>query len=200
MFHPELERRVADVETARGPEAYAAMRRLWSVWDRARPEHVEQALLSASGNGKLAPPVRAYAATLAALARVRRGDLKSASAEIARLGYVDRWLVIGPFDNEGKSGLDTAFGPELTLDKPIVPGRAESGKERPVRWRAVPREFPHGFVNLGSLVRPEQKICGYATTFVRDTAAKRKVIERVGFKPFALYRIALSLIVLAFLV
>jgi tetratricopeptide (TPR) repeat protein/transglutaminase-like putative cysteine protease len=173
MFHPDLERRAADVEAARGPEAYAALRRLWSVWDRARPEHVEQALLSASGNAKLSPPVRAYAATLGALARVRRGDLKSASTEIARLGYVDRWLVIGPFDNEGKSGLETAFGPELTLDKPIVPGRAESGKERPVRWRAVPREFPHGFVNLGSLVRPEQKICGYATTFVRGAAAER---------------------------
>jgi transglutaminase-like putative cysteine protease/tetratricopeptide (TPR) repeat protein len=173
MFHPDLERRVADVEAARGPEAYAAIRRLWSAWDRARPSHVEEALLSASGNAKLDPPVRAYAATLGALARVRRGDLKSAATEIARLGYVDRWLVIGPFDNEGKAGLDTAFGPELSFDKPIVFGRAESGKERPVRWRAVPREFPHGFVSMGSLMRPEQKVCGYATTFVRDKASKR---------------------------
>jgi hypothetical protein len=173
MFHPDLERRVADVEAARGPEAYAAIRRLWSAWDRARPSHVEEALLSASGNAKLDPPARAYAATLGALARVRRGDLKSAATEIARLGYVDRWLVIGPFDNEGKAGLDTAFGPELSFDKPIVFGRAESGKERPVRWRAVPREFPHGFVSMGSLMRPEQKVCGYATTFVRDKASKR---------------------------
>jgi tetratricopeptide (TPR) repeat protein/transglutaminase-like putative cysteine protease len=173
LFHPDLERRLADIEAARGPEAYAAIRRLWSVWDRARPLHVEEALLQTSGNPKLTPPVRAYAATLGALARVRRGDVKSASTEISRLGYVDRWLVIGPFDNEGKSGLATAFGPELSLDKPIVPGRAESGKERPVRWRAVPREFPHGFVNLGSLVRPEQKICGYATTYVRDPDEKR---------------------------
>lgn len=177
LFHPDLEKRVADVEAARGPEAYAAIRRLWAAWDRARPAHVEEALLDASRNVKLAPPVRAYAATLGALARVRRGDLKSAATEISRLGYVDRWLVIGPFDNEGKAGLDTAFGPELSFDKPIVPGRAESGKERPVRWRAVPREFSHGFVSFGSLLRPEQKICAYATTFVRDEAgAKARAI------------------------
>jgi cellulose synthase operon protein C len=167
MFHPELARRLTAVDTARGPEAYAAIRRVWSAWDRARPAHVEDALLGVSRNDKLDPPVRAYAATLAALARVRRGDLKSAAMDVERLGYVDRWLVIGPFDNEGKAGLDTPFGPELSFDKPIVPGRVESGKERPVRWRAVPREFPHGFVSLGALVRPEQKICGYATTFVR---------------------------------
>lgn len=42
-----------------------------------------------------------------------------------------------------------------------------------MRWRAVPREFPHGFVSLGALVRPEQKICGYATTFVRGRAAEK---------------------------
>jgi cellulose synthase operon protein C len=174
LFHPDLVRRAGEVESARGPEAYAAIRRVWSAWDRARPAHVEEALLGFSRNEKLEPPVRAYAATLAALARVRRGDLKSAATEIERLGYVDRWLVIGPFDNEGKSGLDTAFGPELSLDKPIVPGRAESGKERPVRWRVVPREFPHGFVSLGALVRPEQKICGYATTYVRGRGGEKR--------------------------
>jgi len=174
-FHPDLEARIGELRTARGPEAYAAIRRIWSSWDRAKPLHVEEALALAAEDQKLAPPVRSYAAVLAAFSRVRRGDLKSAEAAITALGYVDRWLVVGPFDNEGKAGLDVAYGPELTLDGPIVPGRAESGKERPVRWRVIPREFTHGVVSFGSLLRPEQKICAYATTFVRARDEKKSM-------------------------
>lgn len=173
VFHPDLGARVAELEAARGPEAYAALRRVWASWDRANPTHVEEILLAAREDPRLAAPHRVYAGVLAALARVRRGDLRAGRDAIARLGYVDRWAVIGPFDNEGKAGLDTAFGPELELGSPIVPGRAQSGKERPVRWRPVPREFPYGFVNFGALLRPEQKVCAYATTFVQAKAGTR---------------------------
>src|SRR5262245_56298654 len=117
------------------------------------------------------------------MARVRRGDLRAARDRIAGLGYVERWAVIGPFDNEGKAGLEQAYAPELEFTKPIVPGSAESGKERPVRWRLIPREFPHGFVNFASLMRPETKICAYATTFVKakaGTRAPRKASVWIG--------------------
>jgi cellulose synthase operon protein C len=172
LFHPDLGERIAELQAARGPEAYAALRRVWASWDRASPAHVEEILLAARENPRLSPALRVYAGVLAGLARVRRGDLRAGRDAIAALGYVDRWAVIGPFDNEGKSGLDTAFGPELELGNPIVPGRAQSGKERPVRWRGVPREFPHGFVNFGSLLRPDQKVCAYATTFVQAKQGK----------------------------
>jgi tetratricopeptide (TPR) repeat protein/transglutaminase-like putative cysteine protease len=166
-FHPELTRRLASLDRARGAEGYAALRRLWSTWDRANPTHVEQALLAAESDAKLAPPLRVYAGTLSAFARVRLGDFRNARDKFQRLGYVDRWLVVGPFANEGKEGLETPFGPETELTAPIVPGRPYTGKERPVRYRAVPREFPHGYLHLGALFRPERKVCGYATTFVK---------------------------------
>ena len=183
IFQRDLADRVRELGSARGPETYAALRRIWASWDRANPTHVEETLLAARDNPRLTAPLRAYAGVLAALARVRRGDLRAARDAVSALGYVDRWAVIGPFDNEGKAGLDTTFGPELELGTPIVPGRAQSGKERPVRWRAVPREFPHGFVNFGALLRPEEKVCAYATTFVQPnpgTAAPRVISAWIG--------------------
>lgn len=190
-FHADLAARQSELARARGPEAYAALRRIWSSWDRASPAQVEETLLGATHAKNLGAPERVYAGVLAALARFRRGDVKAAHEEITALGYVDRFLIIGPFDNEGKAGLDTQFGPELELSAPIVPGRAESGKERPVRWRAVPQEFPQGFVNFASLLRPEQKVCVYATTFVQagpGTKTPRTVSAWIGsggaFKAF----------------
>jgi cellulose synthase operon protein C len=190
-YQADLAARRAELERARGPEAYAALRRIWASWDRANPAQVEEALIGASESKALSAPTRTYAGVLAALARFRRGDTKAARERIASLGYVDRFLVVGPFDNEGKSGLDTPFGPELAFETPIVPGRAESGKERPVRWRAVPREFPQGYVNFGALLRPEQKVCAYATTFVQaatGTRTPRSITAWIGsggaFKAF----------------
>lgn len=165
-FHPELVRAVAELDAAQGPHTYAALRRIWSSWDRADATHVEEALRAAAANPKLSPPARAYAATLAAYARTRRGDLEGAKREIAALGFVDRWLIVGPFDNEGKAGLDRDLGPEVELDQPVVFGRAYGGKPRAVRWREVPSAFPFGFVDTGSLLRPDQKVCAVLKTLV----------------------------------
>lgn len=159
---------------------YATLRKIWSTWDRADPTHVEEALRAATSEKKLSPPARAYAGTLSALGRARRGDLKAARDSIRALGYVDQWLVVGPFDNEGKSGLDTPSGPEPELISPIVPGKAFTGKERPVRYRQVPAVFPYGYIDTGSLVRPETKVCAFATTFVSAPKAKRKVSVWAG--------------------
>lgn len=182
-FHPDLVERSAELTRARGPESYAALRRIWGTWDRTDPQHVEEELARAERDERLSPPARVYAGILGAFARLRRGDVATARTRFEQLGFVDRWLVVGPFDNEGKAGLDTAHGPELELGAPIVPGRAYTGKERPVRYRPVPREFPHGFLDFGSLLRPEQKVCAYATTFVRSKQplkAPRRISVWVG--------------------
>ena len=88
------------VTHASGPFAYAALRKVWREWDQGDPAEVEEILREAAADTKVAPPVRAYAALLEAYARRRRGDLDGARARIASLGYVSRWLVVGPFDNE----------------------------------------------------------------------------------------------------
>ncbi len=182
-FHPDLTARAKELGKAKGPEGYAALRRIWATWDRAAPSQVEEVLGVAERDAKLSPPLRAYATMLGAFARLRRGDVAGARNSIEHLGYIDRWLVVGPFDNEGKSGLQTKHAPELELGTAIAPGRAFTGKERPVRYRAVPREFPHGFIDFGALLRPEQKVCAFAMTFVRakeKSRAPRRISAWVG--------------------
>ncbi|HEY8946252.1 MAG TPA: DUF3857 domain-containing protein, partial [Polyangiaceae bacterium] len=81
-------------------------------------------------------------------------------------GYVDRWFVVGPFDNEGKAGLAATHGPEAEFGEPFSAAKPYTGKERPVRWRAVPDAFHYGYLDLGALLRPETKICAIAATVV----------------------------------
>ncbi|MEZ4222083.1 MAG: DUF3857 domain-containing protein [Polyangiaceae bacterium] len=170
LFHPDLTRAQATLDSARGADAYSALRRVWATWDRADPAHVEAVLRAAAANPRLDPPARAYAQLLSAYARLRRGDLGKAREQVRSLGFVTRWMLVGPFDNEGKAGLAAEAGPESELGTPIVLGRAYSGKERPVRWRAVPDAFPFGFVDLGALLRPERKVCGILRTTVAPAA------------------------------
>ena len=183
VFHPDLLRALDKLDRAEGPEAYAALDHVWGLWDRADAEHVEEALLGATTHKKLSTDAKVYAGVLAAFARARRGDQKSGVERIRALGYVGNFLVVGPFDNEGKSGLEQVFEPEAEILAPINPGRAFSGKERPVRYRAVTGAFPFGWLDTSALVRPETKVCVYATTFVRDdslTQGSRKVRAYVG--------------------
>jgi cellulose synthase operon protein C len=166
----EFDRAVEHLKTAKYPDQIAALRRIWSTWDRFDPERIEATLEGATTLPTLAPAARVYAGLLGAFARTRRGDFSSAKKRVKALGFVDQWLVVGPFDNEGKTGLGKDFAPELEFAEPIVFGRAYQGKERQVRWRSVPQEaFPYGWIDLGSLLRPQKKICAYVTTFVRST-------------------------------
>ncbi len=182
-FDHDLSQAVTRLDAARGPEAYAALRDVWGTWNHANPAHVEEALRAASQDRRLSAPVRVYAGMLAAYGLNRRGDLQAARQQIKGLGFVDRWLVVGPFDNDGKTGLTTQLPPELDFDKAIVPGRAYTGKQRPVRWRRVPDAFPYGWLDTGALVRPTQKVCVFATTFVqaaKGSRAPRRISAWVG--------------------
>ena len=62
---------------------------------------------------------------------------------IARLGFVGRWMLVGPFDNDGKVGLATAYEPEKDLQLPLDIVRDYDGKDhKPVRWRMLPVANP----------------------------------------------------------
>jgi tetratricopeptide (TPR) repeat protein len=172
------------VARARGPEAYVALRRLWREWDQGDPGAVEEAIDEVAADAHVAPPLRAYAGLLDAYARRRRGDLDGARSRIAALGFVRRWLLIGPFDNEGKGGFARAFGPEDDRMQPIVLSHSYEGKERPVHWRVAPNVASFGWLDLGALVRPEEKVCAYAATFVRDARSQK---HAVGARPISLW-------------
>ncbi|MBN2192748.1 MAG: DUF3857 domain-containing protein [Polyangiaceae bacterium] len=177
-LHPDLVEAARKLDRAHGAERYAALREVWGTWDRADPLAVEETLRAASSDPRLGAAERVYAATLSAYGRLRRGDPGATRREIARLGFVDQWLVVGPFDNEGKAGFDADQGPEGEIASAIVPGRAYGGKERAVRWRAVPAgAFPFGWLDSGALVRPTQRICVVAKTFVLGTGTRPRPVN-----------------------
>lgn len=151
----------------RGMGAYVALRDLWRRWDQVNPTPIEEAFLLVEKDSAVAPPVRAYAGMLQAYARRRRGDLEGAKKKLASLGFVDRWLVVGPFDNEAQASLFTRFGPEEDLSSALSLSKTYEGKERPVVWRSLSESSSFGWLDLGNLIRPSEKICAYATTFVR---------------------------------
>jgi len=178
---PKLARLEEEVSREGMPLGYVPLRRLWTEWDQGNPNEVEAALQAIIADTHVAPPLRAYAGLLEAYARRRRGDLAGAKARVKDLGFVGRWIVTGPFDNEGKSGLDRVFGPEEEIKEPLSMTRPYDGKERAVQSRLAPDVFPYAWVDLGALVRPQENACAYATTFVRDPRTK------TGPRPFSIW-------------
>lgn len=173
-IHAQVVETAQQVVSSRGSERYTQLRELWGLWDDTDPQQVEEALRKLQNDRRLEPAAQAYAALLSAYARRRRGDLQGAREQIAGLGYVKNWLIVGPFDNEGQSGLDRVFGPETTLAEPLDLQKSYEGKERPVRWRAVPDVYPYGWLDFGDLIRPDQRACAYATTFVRERSGRAR--------------------------
>jgi transglutaminase-like putative cysteine protease/Flp pilus assembly protein TadD len=158
------------VRSQHGPLAYVVLRRIWSEWDRADPAPVEELLADLSKDESSPAPIRAYAGLLEAYARRRRGDLDGARTRVRHLGFVDRWLAVGPFDNDGKAGYRARFDPEGDGRAPINLTRDYEGKDhRPARWRLLPSAAsPYGWIDFGSFLRPSEQACVLATTFVRD--------------------------------
>jgi tetratricopeptide (TPR) repeat protein/transglutaminase-like putative cysteine protease len=167
-------RAMEELRQAPGAEKYGALRALWRQWDQTDPAVIEEAITQVAQDKSLAPPVRSYASIIAAYARRRRGDLDGARAKVRAAGLVDRWVVLGPFDNEGKEGLDRPLPPEQELDAPLDLMRPYQGKERQVRWRVAPDVYGFGWLDLGDLVRPRENVCVYATTFVRAKGSEAR--------------------------
>jgi tetratricopeptide (TPR) repeat protein/transglutaminase-like putative cysteine protease len=163
------------------PLGYVPLRQLWNEWDQGDPAEVEESLRALANEARLAPPLRVYAGLLEAYARRRRGDLPGAKQRIKDLGFIGRWIIAGPFDNEGKAGLDRSFGPEDEIAEPLSMSRTYDGKERQVGNRLSADAFPYGWVDLGTMMRPQEKVCGYATTWIRDPRTKN------GPRPFSIW-------------
>ena len=172
-FHPRVAERLAELDRARGPEVYTAITRLRRVASLTDPAVVQAALEQFSADRRHPAPERSYAASALAQLRSTRGDDAGAARGLEAQAFVDRWLFIGPFDNEGGSGFGKVFGPEVDAATPILAGRAYDGKDRPVRWRALSDVFPLSRWEFDALVDAPRNSCSYMTTFVSAKAGTR---------------------------
>ncbi|WP_242346433.1 DUF3857 domain-containing protein [Anaeromyxobacter terrae] len=155
----------------RGPRGIVALAELEALEDEA-PELAPLAVAYAAAIEDRAadPEVRALARQRLAGLERSRGNLQRSAAQVRRLGFVTRWQLVGPFDDEGKRGLETAYPPEKSPD---LAARYE-GKLGEVAWRPLPDEaVVHGFVDLGAALRPAREVVAYALALVEAPRDER---------------------------
>jgi tetratricopeptide (TPR) repeat protein len=163
-----------------GPRGLAALARL----DAIEPEVQDLARLALAYQRTVEdrgahPEVRALARLLLARAERARGNLQREAALLRRAGFLGRFAIAGPFDDEGRRGHDLAYGPEAEAAGPgeVDLARRFPGKGREVGWRALPADaVTGGFVHLGAAVRPAREVVVYALAAVEAEREERVVL------------------------
>ncbi|QSQ20011.1 DUF3857 domain-containing protein [Pyxidicoccus parkwayensis] len=123
------------------------------------------------------PNTRATAQMLLLDAERARGRLVRANEVRQWLGFVGDYYVVGGFENEGKAGCDTDFGPEAAnLDLAATyPG----AKGREATWRKLTANTTDGYVDLATAVRPNRETVAYAVTWL-EASNETRVSMGVG--------------------
>jgi len=101
---------IAALDRDHGPRAVVALGELRELADQV-PDRTRaiQALARLLEDPGADAEIRALARLRLAREERARGNLHRAAAQIGKLGVVGRWLVLGPFDDEGGGGLDLSL-------------------------------------------------------------------------------------------
>ena len=98
--------------------------------------------------------------------------------DLARhFGFLTKWHVIGPFDNTGRNGFDTAFPIESDTDL----GKAHQGKEKEVKWIPFESADEYGKIDLNKPLGMQKEATAYAVTNF-DSDNDREIELRLGCK------------------
>ena len=117
------------------------------------------------------PLVAAQASYFLSLEEDRAGQHTQADARRRGLGLLRDFWVLGPFDAQGRSGLERIYPAELTLSDPRT-SQCYPGKTHEVCWRRTPAEVARqGAVALGALLRPDNDAVAYVLTYVHSDRA-----------------------------
>ena len=115
-------------------------------------------------NPETPPELAAHITWFLARLESKSGMIEETEKKLDSLGFVTEWLVIGPFDNEGKGGFDAVYLPETELN----PDAQYDGKERKVVWRKYPPISRFKYINLEAVFVPSTEVAAYALTFINS--------------------------------
>jgi hypothetical protein len=106
-------------------------------------------------------------------------QLKTLGVEVnlaAHFGFIQKWLLIGPFDNTGGAGFAKAFAPEDKVDlSATFPGK----KSTPLRWTEFTTADPAGWVDLNKALGKNMGATAYAFAAV-DSPREQPIQIRAG--------------------
>jgi Flp pilus assembly protein TadD len=174
-------------QKGRAPEAALDLLRMSRFADEADPELTLKLFDGIAKNRALDVQHRIYAARRSAWDLRRKGDVRGSIEAFRKLGYLSKFRVVGPFDNEGKRGFDTAFGPELERADEPNPSASYQGRERPVRFRPMPEIVQGGYVSFDAVLRPAENVCGVAETNITLARAEPLTLWLGGGGAIKLY-------------
>ncbi|HMK73455.1 MAG TPA: cell division protein FtsK, partial [Myxococcaceae bacterium] len=158
------------LSTAASPRGTAALLRLDELREYVQEDRLIERTLDQVAKGALTDPFTRTTARMLQLQAAReQGDVPRARRLTSELGFVQAVSVLGPFDNEGKSGCDVDFGPEASLDL----GAAHPAKGSVARWRPLTVASLDGAVDLSSVLRPNRSVVAYALALLDEPAARR---------------------------
>jgi tetratricopeptide (TPR) repeat protein len=123
--------------------------------------------------GSVDPHVRTLARLFSADIERARGKTVKAAGLISELGFVQDWYAVGSFDNEGKGGCNTDYGPESAPDLQST----YPTKFREVGWRSPGAKSVDGYVDLSVSLRPNTEAVAYALTFLQAEADTRAILS-----------------------
>ncbi len=159
-------------QAGKDPRGAVPLFELWDNWDRSTPKKLVAELTKLSKDARLSTDRRVLIETMLAQSRLRLGEVAPVVKRFEELGYITKFRVIGPFDNEGKSGFDKVTPVEdKRMEAPDLQASYE-GRERPVSWRELPEITRNGFVAFGAVLRPFENVCALAETFVKSERAR----------------------------
>ncbi|MEW5742883.1 MAG: DUF3857 domain-containing protein [Myxococcota bacterium] len=146
------------------PRAAAALVRLHALMDDVDDLNLlAEPYTSLMWRRNVDPQVRVLAKLLMADVERARGRTVKSQESLAQLGFVKDWWVVGSFDNEGKTGCDTDWGPESALDLRATYPAAT----REVGWRKPNAFGADGYVDLSLALQPSTEAVGYGLTFLQ---------------------------------
>lgn len=162
------------IARANEPRGAAALIRLHGLLDEVDDLNLlAEPYFTVAARGSTDANVRVLARLLLVDLERARGRTVRAQDVVRDLGFVQDWYVVGAFDNEGKGGCDTDFGPEAAPDL----SASYPAKRGEVGWRRLAAKGPDGAVDLSVPLRPSTEAVGYALTWLAATAETRAVLS-----------------------
>jgi hypothetical protein len=84
-------------------------------------------------------------------------------SELVGQAAVRNWLVVGPFDDDGCTGIDEVFGPEQNYQ----PSQSYTGKNGIITWQEIPTltgSYP--YIDFAGITGDIDEVAAFALTFV----------------------------------
>ncbi len=160
----------SEIAAARGDiRALGAMIDLRDALEHTGLKDAQKAMEALGKPNKLHPSVRPMVAVEQARLKLQRADRAGAGQLLDQAGFVRHWQIIGPFANDGMSGMDTPYGPEDGVDL----GKVARGRSGDVSWQPMTDRDLLGTVDAQTLIRPVEGSVVYAATTLTTARAQK---------------------------